>query len=135
MIVLVIPLVFLIFAEPFGGPAQSVIEVLYLVLLLGITIHHTVRSLRNADEVQLAGANYTVSVGALMALACTSATVLVVPNAPFVADLITSLAVSPGSELPPAAAGFLLGMLACIVLGLVSAVIANAVWASQMARQ
>ena len=49
-----------------------------LLLLLGITSVHTVKSLRDADEVQLAGARFIMSVGAvfmLVVLALTSSMV------------------------------------------------------------
>ena len=119
----------------FADPAQTITELLYLGLLLAITVLHTIKSLRKADEVQLAGARFSFSTGALMGLGGAFLLVVVVANAPSAADLVASLAASPDNGLPPAAIGFLLGTMTTMVLVFVGGIAAHAVWTRQMARR
>ena len=56
MILLLIPFLYLAFSNPFGEPAQTILEVIYLCILLGITVWETTR---NADEVEVAAARFS----------------------------------------------------------------------------
>ena len=109
----------------------TIAELVCLGLILVITILHTVKSLRKADEVQLAGARFSFSTGALMGLS--SAFVLVIVNAPGAAELIASFADSSKNGLPPAAV--VLGTMTTMVLVFVGGIAAHAVWTRQMARR
>jgi Na+/H+-dicarboxylate symporter len=54
MALLLIPFLYLVFSNPFDEPAQTILEVIYLCIILGITVWETTR---NTDEVEAAGAS------------------------------------------------------------------------------
>ena len=135
MILLVIPFLYLIFVDPFEEPLQTILEVLYLGVILGITILHLVRSWREADEVQLAAARFSVSTGAVLGLVGAFSFVIIMRHVPGVAEFIASVAGFSRNELPPAAVGFALGTITTLVLVMISGYIAYAVWLWRMARR
>jgi hypothetical protein len=98
MILLLIPFLYLVFAGPFGEPAQTILEVIYLCLLLGITVWVTNR---NTDEVEVAAARFSASAGAFAGIVCTVGFLIVMTRVPAVAEFIATLAESPGTDLPP----------------------------------
>ncbi len=125
MILLLIPFLYLVFANPFGEPAQTILEVIYLCILLGITVWETTR---NADEVEVAAARFSASAGAYAGVFCTVGLLIVMTRVPAVAEFVTTLAESPANDLSPAATGFGLGAMAAILLMFVFAIIAYAAW-------
>ncbi len=136
MILLVIPFLYLIFVDPFEDPLQTILEVLYLGVILGITILHLVRSWREADEVELATTTFSVAAGAVFGLLGASALLVVMPNVPIVTEFIGGLAtISPKNKLPPPAAGFALGIATTLLLIMISGFIAYAVRVRWMARR
>ena len=125
MILLLIPFLYLVFADPFGEPAQTILEVIYLCLLLGITVWETNRI---TDEVEVAAARFSASAGAFAGIVCTVGLLIVMTRVPAVAEFVATLAESPGTDLPPAATGFGLGAMTAIFLMFVCAIIAYATW-------
>ena len=105
MIFLVIPYLYLIFVDPFEEPVQTILEVLSLGALIGLTILHLVRSWREADEVQLAAARFSVATGAVLGLVGAMALVVIMRHTPSLAEFIASVAGFSRNELPPAAVG------------------------------
>ena len=135
MVLLVIPFLYLILVDPFAEPVQTILEALFLAVIIGITIADSIKSWREADEVQQAGARFSVSVGAASGLACAFAFVIVLRNVPGVGEFIAGIAAFASNGLPPAAVGFALGALTTLVLVVVGFYVAYAVWAWRMARQ
>jgi hypothetical protein len=131
MILLLIPFLYLAFSNPFGEPAQTIFEVIYLCILLGITVWETTR---NADEVEVAAARFSASAGAYAGIICTVALLIVMTRIPAVAEFIATLAESPTNNLPPAATGFGLGAMAATLLMFVCAIIAYAAWSWRSTR-
>jgi len=128
MILLMIPFLYLVFVSPFGEPIQSILEVLYLSVLFGITILDAVQSWREADEVELAATTFSVATGAVFGLLGAIALLVVLPNVPGVAEFISGLAtINPKNKLPPPAAGFALGIATTLLLVMISGFIAYAV--------
>lgn len=125
MILLLVPFLYLAFANPFGQPAQTILEVIYLSILIGITVWETSR---NADEVEVAAARFSASAGAYAGITCTVGLLIVMTNVPAVANFVAALAESPANELPVAATGFGLGAMAAILLMFIGALIAYAAW-------
>ena len=125
MILLLIPFLYLAFTNPFGEPAQTILEIIYLCILLGITVWEIAR---NTDEVEVAAARFSASAGAYAGIVCTVGLVIIMTRVPGVAEFVASLAESPANDLPPAATGFGLGAMAAILLMLVCAIIANVAW-------
>ena len=125
MILLLIPFLYFVFSNPFGEPAQTILEVIYLCLLLGITVWETTR---NTDEVEVAAARFSASAGAYAGIICTVGLLIVMTRVPAVAEFVATLADSPASDLPPAATGFGLGAMAAILLMFGCAIIAYARW-------
>ena len=125
MILLLIPFLYLVFANPFSEPFQTILEVTYLCILLGITAWETAR---NTDEVEVAAARFSASAGAYAGIVCTIGLLIVMTRVPAVADFVTAFAVSRANDLHPAATGFGLGAMAAILLMLVCATIAYAAW-------
>lgn len=125
MLVLLIPFLYLAFSNPFGEPAQTIIEVAYLGVLLAITV---LSAARNTDEVEVAAARFSAAVGAYVGIGCTVGLVLVMARVPAVSRWIDSLVQSPQSALPPAATGFGLGAMTAVFLVFVCAIIAYAGW-------
>lgn len=125
MILLLIPFLYLAFSNPFGEPAQTILEVIYLCVLLGITVWETTR---NPDEVEVAAARFSASAGAYAGIVCTVGLLIVVTRVPAAAEFVARLATLPGSELPSAAAGFGLGAMAAILLMFLCAIIAYGTW-------
>ena len=123
MILLLIPFLYLAFSNPFGDPAQTILEVIYLCVLLGITVWETSR---NSDEVEVADARFSASAGAYGGIVCTVGLLIVMTRIPAVAEFIATLADSPAKDLPPAATGFGLGAMTAIFLMFVCAMIAYA---------
>ena len=85
-------------AAGFPLPAQTILEVIYLCLLLGITVWVTNR---NTDEVEVAAARFSASAGAFAGILCTVGFLIVMTRVPAVAEFIATLAESPGTDLPP----------------------------------
>jgi hypothetical protein len=106
MVLLLIPFLYLVFSNPFGEPAQTIVEVIYLCVILGITV---LVASRNTDEVEVAAARFSASAGA-------------------VAEFIATLAESPSNGLPPAATGFGMGAMAAMLMMFTCAIIAYAAW-------
>ena len=131
MILLLIPFLYLVFANPFGEPAQTILELIYLGILLGVTVWETTR---NKDEVEVAAARFSASAGAYAGVIATVGLLIVMTRVPAVASFVATLAESPANDLPPAATGFGLGAMAAILLMLVSAIIAYAAWSWRSAR-
>ena len=125
MILLLIPFLYLVFSNPFGEPAQTILEVIYLCLLLGITAWETTR---NTDEVEVAAARFSASTGAYAGMVCTVGFLVVMTRVPAMAEFIATLAESPASGLPPAATGFGLGAMAAILVMFVCAMLTYAAW-------
>ena len=125
MILLLIPFLYLVFSNPFGEPAQTILEVIYLCILLGITVWETSR---NADEVEVAAARFSASAGAYAGIVCTVGLLIVMTRVPAVAEFVATVAESPANDLPPAATGFGLGAMAAILLMFVCGIIAYAAW-------
>ena len=125
MILLLIPFLYLVFSNPLGEPAQTIVEVVYLCILLGITVWKTTR---NADEVAVAAARFSASAGAYAGIVCSVGLLIVMTRVPAIAEFIATLAESRANDLPPAAAGFGLGALAAILLILVCSLIAYSAW-------
>lgn len=123
MVLLLIPFLYLVFSNPFGEPAQTILEVIYLCILLGITVWETTR---NADEVEVADARFSASAGAYAGIVCTVGLLIVMVQVPALAEFIAALAESPAKDLPPAATGFGLGAMTAILLMFVCAIIAYA---------
>ncbi len=120
MVLLLIPFLYFVFSSPLSEPAQTILELVYLSIMLGITV--LVVS-RNADEVEVTTARFSVSIGAYAGIACTIGLLLVMTRVPAVAEVITSLAESLSNDLSPAVAGFGLGALAAIALMFISGTI------------
>lgn len=131
MILLLVPFLYLVFANPFGEPAQTILEVIYLCILLGITVWETSR---NADEVEVAAARFSASAGAYAGITCTVGLLIVMTNVPAVAEFVAALAESPANDLPAAATGFGLGAMAAILLMFIGALIAYAAWSWRASR-
>lgn len=131
MILLLIPFLYLAFSNPFGEPAQTILEVSYLSLILGITVWEAIR---NTDEVEVAAARFSASVGAYAGVVGTLALVVVMTRVSAVADFVAALAESPANTLPPAATGFGLGALAAILLMFLCGIMAYATWAWRSSR-
>ena len=125
MFILLIPFLYLVFANPFGEPAQTILEVIYLCIILGITV---LVASRNTDEVEVAAARFSASAGAYAGIVCTVALLIIMTRVPAVAEFIASLAESPSNDLPPAATGFGLGAMAAIFLMFICAIITYAAW-------
>lgn len=128
MIVALIPFLFLTIAAPFQEPLQSILELGYLGIIVGITVWEAVRPGANTDEVQLAAARFSASTGAYAGIVCTVGFLIVMTRVPAVAGFIVSLAEAPGNSLPPAAAGFGLGAMASILCMFVCGLVAYAGW-------
>lgn len=131
MILLLIPFLYLAFSNPFGEPVQTILEVIYLCILLGITVS---KIPRNTDEVEVAAARFSASAGAFAGIVCTVGLLIVMTRVPAVAEFVAALAESPANDLPPAAAGFGLGAVAAILLMFVCGIIAYAVWSWRATR-
>ncbi|MDJ0655595.1 MAG: hypothetical protein QNJ40_15635 [Xanthomonadales bacterium] len=131
MVLLMVPFLYLIFAAPFGEPAQTILEVSYLCVIFGIVVWE---SRRNADEVEIAAARFITAIGAYAGIACTVGFLIVMTRSTAVADFIASLAESPANDLPPAAVGFGLGAMTVITLMFLCAIIAYAAWSWRAAR-
>ena len=58
MVLLLIPFLYLMYSNPFGEPAQTIVEVIYLCVILGITL---LVASRNTDEVEVAAARFSAS--------------------------------------------------------------------------
>ena len=135
MILLVIPFLLLIFADPFGEPAQTIIEILYLGVIVGITILDQIKSWRDADEVQVEGAKFSLSAGTLIGLVSAFLLVVVVTNVQGTSQFIAGMADLPVNGLPQAAIGFVLGTLTTMVLVILGTYISHATWIWRMARR
>ncbi len=131
MILLLIPFLYLAFSNPFGEPAQTILEVIYLCVLLGTTVWETTR---NTDEVQVAAARFSAAAGAYGGIGCTVALIIVMTRVPAVAEFVATLAASPANDLPLAATGFGLGALTAVLLMCVCAIIAYATWSWRSTR-
>lgn len=125
MVLLLIPFLYLVFSNPFGEPAQTIVEVIYLCVILGITV---LVASRNTDEVEVAAARFSASAGAVAGIVCTVGLLIVMTRVPAVAEFIAALTESPANDLPPAATGFGLGAMAAILIMFVCAIIAYAAW-------
>ncbi len=125
MVMLLIPFLYLVFSNPFGEPAQTILEVIYLCILLAITAWETTH---NTDEVEVAAARFSASTGAYAGIVCTVGLLIVMTHVPAAADFIAALAESPADDLPPAATGFGLGAMAAILLMFVCAICTYAAW-------
>ena len=125
MILLLIPFLYLVFASPFGEPAQTALEVIYLCVILGITF---LVATRNTDEVEIAAARFSASTGAYAGIVCTIGLLIAMTRAPGVAEFIADLAQSSSSDLPPAATGFGLGAMTATLLMFVCGIVAYAAW-------
>lgn len=123
MFLLMVPFLYLVFSNPFGEPIQTVLEVIYLCVILGITV---VVTTRNSDEVEVATARFSASAGAYAGIVCTVGLLIVMTRVPAVAEFIATAAESRSNNLPPAATGFGLGAMATILLMLVCAIIVYA---------
>jgi hypothetical protein len=123
MILLLIPFLFLAFSNPFGEPAQTILEVIYLCIILGITVWETTRI---TDEVEIADARFSASAGAYAGTICTVGLLIVMTHVPAMAEFVATLAESPSKDLPSAAAGFGLGAVTAILLMFICATIAYA---------
>jgi len=119
MILLLIPFLYLAFSNPFGEPAQTILEVIYLCIILGITV---LVATRNTDEVEVAAARFSASAGAFAGIVCTVRLLIVMTRFPAVAEFIATLAESPSDYLPPAATGSGLGAMAAMLLMFVCAI-------------
>ena len=122
---LLIPFLFLLFASPFGEPVQTIIEVVYLGVMLGITFLVT---RRNTDEVEIAAARFSASIGAYAGIICTVGLLFVMTRVPAAAEFIARLAESPSNDLPAAATGFGLGAMTAVLLILVCGIITYSAW-------
>jgi hypothetical protein len=131
MLLLLLPFLYLVFSSPFGEPAQTVVEVIYLSIILGISVFEATR---NTDEVEVAGARFSVSAGAIAGIVCTVGLLVVMTRVPALAQFIAILAESPSNNLPPAAAGFGLGAMAAILLMFVCAILSYAAWSWRITR-
>lgn len=131
MFLLLIPFIYLAFSNPFGEPAQTILEVIYLGIILGITV---LAARRNTDEVQVAAARVSVSAGAYAGIVCTVGLLIVITRVPEVAAFIATVAESRSNDRPPAATGFGLGAMAAILLMFVCAIIAYAAWSWRATR-
>ena len=131
MILLLIPFLYLVFSNPFGEPAQTILEVIYLCILLGITV---LVATRNTDEVEVAAARFSVSAGAYAGIFCTIGFLIVMRRVPAVAEFIATLAESPSNDLPAAATGFGLGAMAAILFMFACSIIAFAAWSWRSTR-
>ena len=125
MVLLLIPFLYLVFSNPFGEPAQTIVEVIYLCVILGITV---LVASRNTDEVEVAAARFSASAGAVAGIVCTVGLLIVMTSVPAVAEFIATLAESPSNGLPPAATGFGLGAMAAMLMMFTCAIIAYAAW-------
>lgn len=99
MFLLLIPFLYLVFSNPFGEPAQTIVEVIYLCVILGITV---LVASRNTDEVEVAAARFSASAGAVAGIVCTVGLLIVMTSVPAVAEFIATLAEAPSNDLPPA---------------------------------
>jgi hypothetical protein len=131
MLLLLIPFLYLVFSNPFGEPAQTILEVIYLCIILSISV---LEATRNTDEVEVAAARFSASTGAYAGIVCTVGLLIVMTRVPVVARFIATLAESPSNDLPAAATGFGLGAMAAILLMFVCAIIAYAAWSWRSAR-
>ena len=125
MLLLLVPFLYLAFSNPFGEPAQTLLEVIYLVVILGITV---LVATRNSDEVEVAAARFGASAGAYAGVVCTVGLLIVMTRVPGAADLVATVSESLSNDLPPAATGFGLGAMAAILLMFLCASIAYAAW-------
>ena len=125
MIVLLIPFLYLTIAVPFGEPVQTILEVIYLCVLLAITVWE---SRENTDEVRIAAARFIASTATYVGIVCTVGFLIVMTRFPTVAAYIASVADTSANHLPPAAAGFGLGAIAVIAVILVCGIITGAAW-------
>lgn len=125
MVLLLIPFLYLVFSNPFGEPAQTIVEVIYLCVILGITV---LVASRNTDEVEVAAARFSASAGAVVGIVCTVGLLIVMTSVPAVAEFIATLAESPSNGLPPAATGFGMGAMAAMLMMFTCAIIAYAAW-------
>jgi hypothetical protein len=125
MVLLLIPFLYLVFSNPFGEPAQTIVEVIYLCVILGITV---LVASRNTDEVEVAAARFSASAGAVAGIVCTVGLLIVMTSVPAVAEFIATLAESPSNGLPPAATGFGMGAMAAMLMMFTCAIIAYAAW-------
>jgi len=123
MILLLIPFLYLAFSNPFDEPAQTILEVIYLCIILGITVWETIR---NADEVEVADARFSASAGAYTGTICTVGLLIAMTHVPAIAEFVAALAESPANDLPPAVTGFGLGAMTAILLMFFCAIIAYA---------
>ena len=131
MLLLLVPFICLAFLRPFGEPAQTVLEVIYLAVVLSITV---MVAIRNTDEVEVAAARLSTSAGVYAGVVLTVVFLIVMTRVPVVASFVAAVAESPSSNLPPAATGFGLGALAAIFLMFVCAIIAYATRSWRSAR-
>lgn len=125
MVLLLIPFLYLVFSNPFGEPAQTIVEVIYLCVILGITV---LVASRNTDEVEVAAARFSASAGAVAGIVCTVGLLIVMTSVLAVAEFIATLAESPSNGLPPAATGFGMGAMAAMLMMFTCAIIAYAAW-------
>lgn len=125
MVLLLIPFLYLVFSNPFGEPAQTIVEVIYLCVILGITV---LVASRNTDEVEVAAARFSASAGAVVGIVCTVGLLIVMTSVLAVAEFIATLAESPSNGLPPAATGFGMGAMAAMLMMFTCAIIAYAAW-------
>ena len=131
ILLLLIPFLFLVFSNPFGEPAQTILEVVYLCIILGITV---LVATRNTDEVEVAAARFSASAGAYAGIVCTVGLLIIMTRVPAVAKFIATVAESPSNDLPPAATGFGLGAMAAVLLMFVCALVAYAAWSWRATR-
>lgn len=122
---LLIPFLYLVFSNPFGEPARTIVEVSYLCVILGITV---LVASRNTDEVEVAAARFSASADAFAGTVCTVGLLIIMTSVPAVAEFIAALAASPSNDLPPAATGFGLGAMAAMLMMFTCAIIAHAAW-------
>lgn len=134
MLWLAVPLLYLIYVKPFEDPLQTTLELLLLGVILGITILDSIRSWREADEVQLAVTRSSILAGTALGIMGAISSIVVIRYVPGVADLITSMAEFPPIGLSRAAAGFVLGAITTVILVFIGGLTAYALSAWRMAR-
>ena len=132
MVLLLIPFLYLTVSKPFGQPYQTILEVSYLCVLLGITVWE---ARRKTDEVEVAAARLIASTAAYSGIICSIVFLVVMTHSPVVANYFSGIAESSANDLPPAAAGFGLGALSVILLILVCGIIVCATWYWRAARR
>lgn len=125
MLLFLIPFLCLVFWSPLGEPAQTILEAIYLSTILAITV---AVSRRNSDEVEIAAARLSVSVGTYVGIISTVGLLIVMAHFPSVAKIVTNFAEQAANGLPPAAAGFGLGALSAVLLMFVCTITSYAVW-------